>query len=68
MPPLELHADLVPRLVDHVPQPDQAVVGEDQEDRDDRNDDQYDPDRVHGCSAPSVCGRRQSVAATDAES
>jgi hypothetical protein len=39
---LELHADLVPRLVDHVAQPDEAVVGEDQEQDDDRNRDQHD--------------------------
>ena len=42
VPALELHADLVPRLVDQVPQPDQAVVREDQEDDDDRDGDQQD--------------------------
>ena len=50
---LELDADLVPRLVDHVPQPDQAVVGEDQEQDDDRDRDQQDdqPEWHSGCSS-----------------
>src|SRR6266516_2414757 len=47
MPPLELNADLVPGLVDHVPQADEPVVHEDQEERDDRDDDQDDPERGH---------------------
>jgi hypothetical protein len=40
MAALELHADLVPRFVDHVPQPDQAVVREDEKEDDDRDRDQ----------------------------
>src|SRR5687768_3582840 len=37
---LELDADLVPRLVDHVPQADKAVVREDEKEEDDRDRDQ----------------------------
>ena len=55
VPPLQLHADLVPGFVDHVPQPDQAVVGEDQEERDDHDDDQDDPDGFIGARRPPWC-------------
>src|SRR5437667_298091 len=56
VPPLELHADLVPGLVDHVPQADQAVVHKDQEERDDRDDDQDDPERGHRRVTPLARG------------